>query len=235
MLIYKSTNLISNKSYIGKTETSLNIRIKSHKHQSLKLKNTKCIFHNSIHKHGFNNFIWEIIEDNIQDKTILNERETFYILKYDTFMPNGYNMSLGGEGLTGFKHHKESKERISKWLIDNNPFRGKHHTEETKEKISNANRGNKYCLGQHPTKETRNKMSESAKIKIFTDEHKKHISKSLLGNKHLLGHKHSEETKEKMRNSHKNRRPYSEESKQKMVEARKIWWDKKKGLNLIKV
>ncbi len=94
MIIYKVTNLITKKNYIGKSTKTLAERKKSH------LKNVKrgilCQFYNSIRKHGENNFIWEIIIE-CNEFLLLNELEIFFIKKYDSFK-NGYNMTLGGEG-----------------------------------------------------------------------------------------------------------------------------------------
>ena len=175
MLIYKATNIITNKSYIGKTETSFNIRIESHKSKSLMLKNTNCIFHNSIHKHGFDNIKWEILEDDIQDETILNERETFNILKYDTFMPNGYNMTLGGEGISGFKHAIEFKNKMHKRMSGkNNSMYGKLHSKETKILCGKKN------IGKKISELTRKRLSESGKKKIFSEKHKENLTKAML-------------------------------------------------------
>lgn len=89
-IIYKITNKVNGKSYIGQTRYTIEFRWKQHQH-----KKDNTYFHNAIHKYGIENFNIEILEEcNIED---LNNREIFYIAKYDTFK-NGYNLTIGGDG-----------------------------------------------------------------------------------------------------------------------------------------
>lgn len=91
--IYKVTNEINNKVYIGKTN-DFNKRKKEHTLYDI---NDNSIFHRALKKYGLNNFKWEIID---YAKTLeeINEKEKYYIKKYNTFKPNGYNMTKGGDG-----------------------------------------------------------------------------------------------------------------------------------------
>lgn len=89
-IIYKITNKVNNKSYIGQTRQSIQFRWNQH---TSKRDNT--YFHNAIQKYGKDNFEIEILEE--CDVEVLNEREIFYIAKYDTFK-NGYNLTIGGDG-----------------------------------------------------------------------------------------------------------------------------------------
>lgn len=100
MLIYKVTNQINQKSYIGKTELSLNIR--KNNHLSDTRRGCEFAFHRALRKYGEENFVWEVIENAIEDKTQLNDKERYYIALYKSFGPQGYNMSEGGEGQTGW-------------------------------------------------------------------------------------------------------------------------------------
>lgn len=89
-IIYKITNKVNGKSYIGQTRYTIEFRWKQHQH-----KKDNTYFHNAIHKYGIENFSIEILEEcNIED---LNSKEIFYIAKYDTFN-NGYNLTIGGDG-----------------------------------------------------------------------------------------------------------------------------------------
>lgn len=110
MLIYKSTNTINNKMYIGQTIQTLKERIYGHK-SKLKAGSRLC-FHNAIRKYGINNFDWEIIYE-CNDSNKLDKMEMYYIGYYDTYN-NGYNSTLGGDkGTVGYKHTKESLQKIS--------------------------------------------------------------------------------------------------------------------------
>lgn len=88
--IYKITNKVNGKSYIGQTRYTVEFRWRQHQH-----KRDNVYFHNAIHKYGIENFTVEILEE--CDYKDLNSREIFYIAKYDTFK-NGYNLTLGGDG-----------------------------------------------------------------------------------------------------------------------------------------
>lgn len=93
--IYKITNLITNMSYIGQ---SLNIekRWNEEKRRAF-LKNDKSYNYplsKAFRKYGLKNFSFEILEECSQN--FLNEKEKFYISKYNTFY-NGYNQTLGGD------------------------------------------------------------------------------------------------------------------------------------------
>ena len=89
-IIYKITNTVNNKSYIGQTRQSIQFRWNQHIS-----KKDNTYFHNAIQKYGKDNFIIETLEE--CDVEVLNEREIYYIAKYDTFK-NGYNLTIGGDG-----------------------------------------------------------------------------------------------------------------------------------------
>lgn len=89
-IIYKITNKVNGKSYIGQTRYTIEFRWKQHQH-----KKDNTYFHNAIHKYGVGNFSIEILEE--CDIDMMNAREIFYIAKFDTFR-NGYNLTIGGDG-----------------------------------------------------------------------------------------------------------------------------------------
>ena len=95
MLIYKATSKTTNKVYIGQTTTTLEERIKHHK-SSYNIKDYH--FYYAIRKYGWNDFEWEVVEDNINDITILNKREKYWIEYYNSY-ENGYNSTRGGDGI----------------------------------------------------------------------------------------------------------------------------------------
>ena len=89
--IYKFTNKINNKTYIGQSK-SIETRYKRHLYDANK--GSKTIFHRALIKYGIENFTFEIIEE--CDVSRLDEREKYYIKQYGSLMPNGYNMQTGG-------------------------------------------------------------------------------------------------------------------------------------------
>lgn len=106
--IYSITNKLNGKMYIGQT---MNFKKRKKDHIcSAREGKIKTHLYISMREYGIDNFKFEIIEDNI-DNDKLNERETYYIKKYDTYH-KGYNMTYGGENIT--KNNPKVKEKISK-------------------------------------------------------------------------------------------------------------------------
>ena len=168
--IYKITNIINNKIYIGKTKYSIDKRLINHFWVSDKKEDTNIRFHNAIRKYGKENFRIEEIEK-CYSIAELNDREKYWISKLDSKNPEiGYNMASGGEGgiggpmFTGHTHSEETKKQMSidrtgdknsnygnrwhhtpdmKYKYDgkHNPMYGKHHSEESNNKNSKSHLG----------------------------------------------------------------------------------------------
>lgn len=111
MIIYKVTNLINGKIYIGKTTQKINIRRNQHKYSALKT-NSKSVFHKAIRKYGWDKFEWSVI-DKADSEEELNNKESYWIRYYDTYL-KGYNLTYGGDGSVGYKPSKEYFEKIHK-------------------------------------------------------------------------------------------------------------------------
>lgn len=110
MLIYKITNKINNKSYIGQTSQLLKDRIRQYREDIKFRPNSRPIII-AMNKYGFNNFSFEIIEDNISNKQELDDKERYYIKYFESLVSQkGYNIELGGNGPG--KHSEETKRKI---------------------------------------------------------------------------------------------------------------------------
>jgi len=94
MIIYKVTNLINGKCYVGQTRTSLKERWKGH----CKPSKSKSILTQAILKYGKDNFKIEILVDNISCFKILDSLEVYYIAIEGTMVPNGYNLKYSHQG-----------------------------------------------------------------------------------------------------------------------------------------
>lgn len=174
----------SKKKYVGIT-INPDLRYKEHERHSKRL---NTLFYRAIRKYGFENFSYEILEEvNRPTKeelwVALTTLEKEYIKKLDTYNPeNGYNCTLGGDGVVGHKFTKEQLEKISralkgKMVGSKNPmygkvgtFKGKKHTEETKKRLSEIH------SGKTLTEEHKRKIGESGKGKLHTEESKKIMS-----------------------------------------------------------
>lgn len=106
MKIYKITNKINGKIYIGQTIRDLDERQKRHINDAKK--GDDLYFHRAILKYGEENFIIEEI-DSAETQTELNKKEIYYIGKYNSY-ENGYNSTFGGEG--GNTYSKKTKEEL---------------------------------------------------------------------------------------------------------------------------
>ena len=93
--IYKITNILNGKSYIGKTLKSIEERFQEHIRDSQKSRCEKRPLYDTMNKYGIENFKVEQIEE--CDDNIVNEREVYWIEHFGTFK-NGYNATVGGDG-----------------------------------------------------------------------------------------------------------------------------------------
>ncbi len=159
--IYKITNQINGKIYIGKTLNS-NPLNRWAKHLSIaKHKTTRNytyqVIHKAINKYGKENFTFEVIEKCPQESVGL-EREKYWIEYYKSNIGKygskfGYNSTEGGEGSSGFKHSEESKNKMSQTrkgtrLGSENTFFGKHHSAESIAKIKSKTTGRKLSISE---------------------------------------------------------------------------------------
>jgi len=211
MYIYKTTNLVNGKIYVGKCE---NVPEKTNWYLG-----SGDLLQKAFKKYGKENFKKEILEI-CDTKEKLNEREIFWIKKLK--LPNfkiGYNITTGGTGGDTISNHPNKDELLKIWSLNttkNNKNRdsivyiksietrkrnnknshteeskkklsishtGKKHTEETKKKIGELSKGNQYALGSKRTEEQKIEMSKQRKGIVKSEEHKKKISESNKGKK----------------------------------------------------
>lgn len=139
--IYKITNNINGKNYIGQTINAISERWRRHCWTCTSKYNKMPIVH-AIKKYGKDNFtINKICECETQEEA--DRLETFYAKEFNSFSPYGYNLKVGnGHGSLS----EEVKEKIRKANT------GKIRTQEAREKLRDSHLGNK--------------LSEEAKKKI---------------------------------------------------------------------
>ena len=179
--IYKIMNIINNKVYVG---SSVNIYSRWNCHKKLLLTNTHYNkrLQNSVNKHGFDKFVFIIIEE--CDRSSLICREQHWIDELKAYIC-GYNGRPIANSPLGTKLSEERKKIIG--IFHKNRKR-EPRSEETKKKLSEANKGKiGYWKGRLMPEKTKQKISNSKKGKPSNRK----------------GAHHSEESKLKMSNLRK--------------------------------
>lgn len=161
-IIYCLHCISTGEKYVGQTKRSFGDRLRYHKYSAEKSKNkksSKAKLYIQLNKTGWEDFICGIIGE--FDVECLNEKECFYIEKYDT-LNNGLNTAPGGgffpsfsgkdHPLYGVGHTEETRKKISKNHHDvsgkNNPMFGIKRSELQKQKIKEK------LLENNPTRGT---------------------------------------------------------------------------------
>lgn len=153
MIIYKITNKITGKIYIGQTVQSLNNRWLDHKSNARNADKYTAALYHSIRKHGVDNFIMEQVDIAVSLEE-LNLKEQIYIKALNSLVPNGYNLELGG----GNKQtHPETRAKISAALKGrpiknrmNGAPKGRPVSEERKARISKTLKGRSALQNNEP-------------------------------------------------------------------------------------
>jgi group I intron endonuclease len=160
MIIYKTTNLINGKIYIGKDEKNTPNYIGS-----------GLLITRSIKKYGKENFKKEILETCL-NKDELKAREQYWIKEYNsTDILVGYNITKGGDG--GLTSSIEHLSKVSKKLWSDPEY-------VKKQMVSRKKRVYRQKGEYNHSKETKEKLKISHSGKTHTEEHKQNNAKANL-------------------------------------------------------
>jgi group I intron endonuclease len=196
--IYKITNLINGKIYIGQ---SRNLRRRQNEYSRYSEKKGHGLMKRAILKYGWGNFRFEVIEECPAD--LLNEREEFHINEFKSYEKGiGYNMVYGAESHHNHVYSTELREKRSEqYTGEGNPFHGKSHSQASRRSMSESRKlsvGDKASFyGKSHSAESKAKISEKKRGKLMgeenhfhgkthSDEAKKAISDSKRGKPNLL-------------------------------------------------
>lgn len=174
--IYKITNLINNKIYIGKTKYSIETRFKNHL-WSIDHHRTKSLLYDAMNKYGKDNFKIEQIDqaDSLEE---LNEKEQYWISKLNSRNPSiGYNICKGGECGPGgpmFKDHQHTEQTKQQMSIDRSGSKNANYgnrwnqSDDLKALHSRLSSGeNNGMYGRHHSDQTKELIRDSKKGKIW--------------------------------------------------------------------
>ena len=220
-LVYLLTNLVNGKVYVGKTYRSAEYRWKSH--VSAAKNGSEYYIHKAIRKHGDWSFTVSVLFEGLTEEEAARieiEQIAHFRSSESDF---GYNLTLGGEGQ---RPNEETRKKLSACQSGPfNPMYGTHHTEESKENLSRKMKGRIFSeesirkmsesrIGWVYPEETRNRQSEAAKRRWSDPEAREEVRRTQellwddpefrakkLANmgSGMTGRKHSVETKEKMK------------------------------------
>ena len=200
-MIYKVTNNINGKVYIGQTKRSLNTRISNHK--SLANKGSNYQIHRAIRKWGFDTFYWMVINQ-CDDIDTLNLLEQYYIEYFDS-VKNGYNMTTGGRHSFPSKKTDEHIKKLRQAALNLSDDVKENRKRICRELgLSAKGKGERYAISEETRKKMRvAKKGRGSKGKNHWNYNKKLSpeTKEKIRQKKLGGH-HSEETKWKMSQTH---------------------------------
>jgi group I intron endonuclease len=144
--LYIATNVVNGMQYVGLAK-SLKKRWISHKHAG-----TNSLFHKAIRQYGHDKFVFSHIADafDVESARLL---ERLLISQHNTYTPNGYNSTIGGQvGFSG-RHSDETKAKIAEANCRRpqemrdafiKSSKGRKHTDEAKAKIAAASAGRKH-------------------------------------------------------------------------------------------
>jgi group I intron endonuclease len=220
--IYKTTNLINGKLYVGKHSSNI-------EPSKDKYKGSGRILKQAFKKYEKKNFSFEILEFCIPCGYHIGQRERYWISILDTKHPNGYNLTEGGDGLFNYEFSEEHKAKIgiaSKAAIK--PQITCPHCGIT---------GNKHIIVRwhfDNCKENPNYDPSSRKQKERSEEHRLNLSNALKGHevsqetrdkisKVKTGWVYGEEARKNMGDSHRGikRQPLTQEQKDKISNSKK--------------
>lgn len=202
--VYAIVHKETGRYYIGKTNDPKR-RWSEHKQQPRHARAKHCYISKSIAKYGIAAFEFVILSSLESESDAFEfERSLIHLLRSNV-RGVGFNLTSGGEGMSGHRHSDETKAKIAAKALGHKRNVGRKHSEETKEKIRAGN------IGIKRSEQWRINNSNSKKGKRLSEEHR-----------------------EKLRIARRKRGPFSEETRRKIAIAAKERWARWKSEGMVK-
>jgi group I intron endonuclease len=226
-IIYVARNRVNGKLYVGQTIKSL-VRRRCD-HVNCADHGSELAFHSAIRKHGKTSFEFTIVQ-RCHGRTLLNEAERWWIKQLRSMVPNGYNLTDGGEasipseqtrrkmseatrrrmtpdGMKALGEKGHAALRGSRWT----PERRANHKVNVSPEVLKRRMEGRLANPYVASEEDKRKISEGKRGKKVSAEGRANISAAHMG-------------------IHKGY-VHSEESKRNMSEGKRRWWAKRKSAN----
>lgn len=175
--IYKATNKHNGKVYIGFSKNWPQ-RINGHNYDRRYGNSSHKAFYNAIQQYGWDSFEWKAIYQSLDFEHTLTEMEPYFINEYRSWVrfedSNGYNITRGGEGTTGWKRSPELIEQHRQQMKGRK--QSPEHVEKRMKKLREGSHRS-WCRGKTKDTDPRladlsRKMSEILKGKPKSESHK---------------------------------------------------------------
>ena len=164
-VVYRLTSQTSGKSYIGKSK---DLKPRLGRHRSYAANGSTYALHAAIRKYGYDDFVLTIVVT-CETETEAFEAERSAIQAEGTRAPGGYNMTDGGEGMSGYYPSEATRQKRSESL------RGRAPCEATQLAARASN------TGRTRSDESRRKQSEAMRGRTLSDEHRARIGQARTG------------------------------------------------------
>lgn len=128
-IIYRFTNTINHKCYIGFTTQTIERR--TYQHYYIAKRYSKCHFHKALNKYSKNDWLIEVLEESYAESDEIKSRERYFVQQNDSY-ENGYNSTEGGDDFLSSEYQRE----LQKMRVENgtHPFLGGAIQSETMKK-----------------------------------------------------------------------------------------------------
>lgn len=120
--IYVIRNKINGRVYIGQTTRHFTKRVKEHFWSANQVKNYEMVVSKAIKKYGKESFVCELLDNTARNQEELDALEQKYIKQFNSLVPNGYNVSGGGESFhvppeeASSKSQAKDKKRSNRFI-----------------------------------------------------------------------------------------------------------------------
>jgi len=181
--IYRITNTVNNKCYIGSGVDIYN-RWADHKSKLRRMKHFNRYLQRAWNKYGDDSFVFEVLKLCLIDELIIYEQKYIDILKPE------YNIAKKARSMLGLVHTKDARLKMSIASKGNKNAAGRTHivTEEMRKRISDANRGRKFSKEHcqkisdyHNRSEVKERLTNANKERVWTEESRAKSSASHKG------------------------------------------------------